>query len=111
MERITINIGERATLAAMTASAAATLTANLIEQFGREVMRVIDTARTSGGVVPASITQFPVCQGCGMSVAKGVLYCVVCRDKPQYAAPRATIEVGAQPKPAYADAPTPQVPR
>lgn len=58
-------------------------------------------ARKAPGPIAGRITTMPRCIGCGTAVAEGANLCVVCADKPQYQAPQATRQVGAQPTPAY----------
>jgi hypothetical protein len=117
MEIIEVKIGERAQLAAMTSSQAANHVAALVEEFGRRVMHVVDTARmgASASQGQPQLTQYPVCKGCGSAVAPGVPLCVVCAEKPQYRGhmegPKATIEVGQQPDPKYKDVPPTAVAR
>lgn len=43
------------------------------------------------------------CPGCGTAVEKVGDICPVCAQKPQFQAPKARIEVGAQPDPVYKD--------
>jgi hypothetical protein len=114
---ITIEVGDLDEIARYTASQAANLTAQLVEEFGRRLMHVIDTARmgASASQGQPQLTQYPVCKGCGSAVAPGVPLCVVCAEKPQYRGhmegPKATIEVGQQPDPKYKDVPPTAVAR
>jgi hypothetical protein len=41
------------------------------------------------------------CPGCGVATTERGVPCESCKHKPQFQAPKATIEVGAQPMPAY----------
>lgn len=48
----------------------------------------------------------PRCKRCGTSVDKGVQFCPVCQEiMDAKRPPKATVEVGKQPEPAYQDAP------
>lgn len=59
------------------------------------------------GNLAGRVATFPRCLGCGTTVSEtdkevaGGRVCVVCADKPQYQAPKATVQTGAQPTPAY----------
>lgn len=58
-------------------------------------------ARKAPGPIAGRITTMPRCIGCGTAVAEGSNICEVCAEKPQYQAPKATIEVGRQAEPPY----------
>lgn len=53
------------------------------------------------GPLAGRVKTTPRCIGCGTSVEEGTNLCEVCKDKPQYQAPKATVQTGAQPTPAY----------
>ena len=56
--------------------------------------------RTGSAAAPL-LPVVSVCKGCGTEVDRGVAYCAICVDKPQFQSPRAMIETGPQPVPAY----------
>lgn len=58
-------------------------------------------AKKAPGPILGRVTTYPRCIGCGTSVADGEHLCAICKDKPQYQAPKATVQTGAQPTPAY----------
>lgn len=70
-----------------------------------------DGLRTTTTSKLPSVQQTPNCPGCGTAVAKVGDVCAVCIQKPQYAAPEATIAIGKQPDPAYDGAPAQAVSR
>ena len=117
MEIITVKIGERAQIAAMSANDAAAEVRRISDNFVAVLTDRIDAIRTEhAGVGVArpdsslpSAVQSPSCKGCGMHVEPGERYCTACKEKPQYQSPRATIETGPQPAPPYTDAPIGQV--
>jgi hypothetical protein len=116
MEIIEVKIGEQAQLAAMTPRQAAAHVYELAEVFKERAAEVIDRCRAALPGEQASkegtlSMSAKGCGGCGTYVEPGVKYCATCREKPQYAAPKASMEVGKQPDPAYRDAPIGQVVR
>lgn len=52
-------------------------------------------------VPPGTVTSMPRCRGCGFTVEKQGDVCATCAEKPQFAAPKATIVTAPQPTPAY----------
>lgn len=115
MEIITVRLGESAELGALSANAAATLVQRLTEDFTVAASNHIDrlrertrsgdpTTARAGSSLPA-MTSTPKCIGCGFEVVPPATLCATCKEKPQFAAPRGTIEVGTQPEPAYKGAP------
>lgn len=55
----------------------------------------------AAGNLAGRVQTMPRCIGCGTAVEKVGDLCAVCVDKPQYQAPKATVQTGAQPVPAY----------
>jgi hypothetical protein len=117
MEIITIRLGERAKLAAMSANEAAALVTDLADRFTTIASDTIDAIRQTSAPTTRpdsslpSVTQSSSCKGCGSFVEPGQRYCEVCKEKPQFQAPKGSIEVGAQPSPAYIDANLPPTSR
>lgn len=58
-------------------------------------------AGKQSGTLAGRVRTMPRCIGCGVSVQEGQTVCEVCAEKPQYQAPKATVQTGAQPTPAY----------
>lgn len=106
--KVEVIIGSKEEIAAMSSHQAAAHVRGLVEQFETAAINLIDSIRTieqrKGARGPA-LTTTPSCGGCGMAVSPGEKFCEVCKQKPQFQAPPATRNLGAQPAPAYLDAP------
>lgn len=60
----------------------------------------------TAGPLAGRVTTLPRCPGCGTTSVPTALWpsgepCAVCSQNPRFQAPKATIEVGVQPEPAY----------
>lgn len=69
--------------------------------------RLPQFANKQPGNLAGRVRTMPRCLGCGTTVGEedkevpGGRVCPVCADKPQYAAPKASMQTGQQPTPAY----------
>jgi hypothetical protein len=105
-EMLAMPVQERAFVIRSSMDTATELVADHLDRVG---MERAGAQPRPGNLLP-SATQSPSCRGCGTYVEKAGDICPVCIDKPQFAAPKATFEMGAQPDPAYRDG-GPAVPR